>query len=127
GSEEESGKLSPEQKLAKLDAIFPGCGANITNLRRFSDWENWNYDWRLDVEPTLHEIAEQYGPGWMPSALIFFDKPIARRYHARVSGHIPTPRRSMGRGLRGMTQEEINAAIARGMAEPSSIVGNDSS
>ena len=108
GSEEEGeGKPSVDQKLAKLDAIFPGCGANITNLARFSDWERWNYDWALDVVPTFHEIAEQYGPGWQPGALIFFDKPIARRYHARISGHIPTPRRSKHR-----TAEEIRAILA---------------
>jgi hypothetical protein len=44
-----------------VDAISPGAGAVITNLARFTDWERWNYDWHLDVEPTLREIAEQQG------------------------------------------------------------------
>jgi len=35
----------------------PHAGAVITNLARFGDWERWNYDWDLDVEPTLREIA----------------------------------------------------------------------
>ena len=108
GVGEEEGKPSPEQKLAKLEAIFPGCGANITNLARFSDWERWNYNWALDVEPTLREVAESQGPGWLPTTLLYFDKPIARHYHARVSGHIPTPRRSKYR-----TEEEIRSIIAR--------------
>ena len=38
GSEEgEEKRLSVDQKLATLNAIFPGCGANITNLARFGD------------------------------------------------------------------------------------------
>jgi hypothetical protein len=51
--------------------------ANVTNLGRFSDWDRWNYDWHLDVEPTLHEIAEQQGPGFMPGTLL--DSPLPRQ------------------------------------------------
>ena len=78
-----------------MDEIFPGAGAVITNLARFGDWERWNYDWDLDVEPTLREITESQGPGWMPGGLLYFDKPIGRRYHARISGHIAQPRRAV--------------------------------
>jgi hypothetical protein len=102
---EGEGKLSAEQKLKRLDEIFPGAGAVITNLARFSDWERWNYDWDLDVEPTLREIAESQGLGWMPGGLIYFDKPIARRYHARVAGITPQPRRAG----RHRTEEDARA------------------
>jgi hypothetical protein len=91
-----------------VDAIFPGAGAVITDLARFTDWERWNYDWHLDVEPTLREIAEQQGRGWMPGGLIYLDKPIARRYHARVSGHLQ-PRRAARERL---TAEAIDRVVA---------------
>ena len=79
-----------------MDAIFPGAGAVITNLSRFSDWQKWGYDWDLDIEPTLREIAERNGPGWMPGGggLTYFDQPSARRHHARLAGHIPRATRS---------------------------------
>jgi hypothetical protein len=76
GVEEENQKLSAEQKLRVVDAIFPGSGAVITNLARFSDWERWNYDWRFDVEPTLLAIAQRNGPGFLLGSLMYFDKPI---------------------------------------------------
>jgi len=111
----EEKKLSSEQKLVRVDEIFPGAGANITNLSRFSDWGRWNYDWHLDVEPMLREIAERNGPGWMPNGLIYFDKPIAARHMGRMAG-VPraVPER---RPIRcRLTEAEIDAAIARGMA-----------
>ena len=39
----------------------------------------------LNVTPTLREVAEAQGLGWQPGGLIYFNKPIARRYHARAS------------------------------------------
>jgi len=117
-----------------VDEIFPGAGAVITNLARFGDWERWNYDWDLDVEPTLREIAESQVPGWMPGGLLYFDKPIARRYHARIAGLTAHPRRAVIQarelsvaekraylenwGLTRAGSAEVNARIkAEGLAE----------
>jgi hypothetical protein len=50
--------------------------------------------------------------------LVYFDKPIARRYHARISGlQSAAPRRSKYR-----TPEEIRAEVPRGMG----LMGKDS-
>jgi len=134
GVEGKESKLSAEQKLLVVDEIFPGAGAVITNLARFGDWERWNYDWDLDVEPTLREIAESQVPGWMPGGLLYFDKPIARRYHARIAGLTAHPRRAVIQarelsvaekraylenwGLTRAGSAEVNARIkAEGLAE----------
>jgi hypothetical protein len=60
------------------------------------------YDWHLNVKPTLCEIAESQGAGWMPGKLLYFDKPIARRYHARALGHLEQPWRSKLRHSGGL-------------------------
>jgi hypothetical protein len=88
-----NGKLSSNQKLRRVDEIFPGAGATITNLSRFSDWVTWGYDWHLDVEPTMREIAERNGRAWQSGSLVFFDKPIANTHRARLAGIAPQPRR----------------------------------
>ena len=110
----EDSKPTSEKKLLRLYEIFCGTGAVITNLARFSDWERWNYDCHLDIEPTMREIAARKGPNWAPAKLIYFDQPIAERRQARLTGIAPQPRR--GRQLPG--DEEIMAAIERGLNAP---------
>jgi uncharacterized protein YdaU (DUF1376 family) len=105
-----------EEKLRALDAIFPGAGANITNLSRFSDWELWGYDWKLDVLPTMRGKAATNGAGWMPVKLIYFDKPIAERHHARIAGQAP-PSGQRGVNQRHRTPEETAAILAEVRAE----------
>ena len=67
-----------------------------------SPWVTWDYDWHLNVKPMLREVAESQGAGWMPGKLLYFDKPIARRYHARISG-----RRS------GASRRKLSLALSR--------------
>jgi hypothetical protein len=94
-----NGKLSSEQKLKRVDEIFPGAGATITNLARFSDWEHWGYDWDFDIEPTLVAIAAHNGPTFQPATLTDFDKPIGDTFRARLAGEIDADiARGMGRG-----------------------------
>jgi hypothetical protein len=81
-----NGEPSSEAKLRRLDEIYAGSGAVITNTARFNDWQRWGYVWGLDIEPTLLEIAARKGPEWSPKTLVFFDEPIRERYKARLSG-----------------------------------------
>jgi len=83
-----NGKLSAEQKLKRLDEIFPGVRENILGLSRFSDWEHSDYDWHLDVEPTLLAIAQRNGPTFLPATLLYFDEPIADTHRARIDAAI---------------------------------------
>jgi hypothetical protein len=46
-------------KAPRREHHLPGSGAVIVNLARFGDWQRWGYDWRLDIEPTLREVADQ--------------------------------------------------------------------
>jgi hypothetical protein len=87
----EESKLSSDQKLRRVDEIFPGAGATITNLARFGDWERWGYDWHLDVEPALLAIAQCNGPSFLPVTLTYFDKPIVDiELEERTSSEIVT-------------------------------------
>jgi hypothetical protein len=97
--------------MARLNEIFPRCGANITVWGNFTKWENWGYDWHLDVETTFLAIAQRQ-PDFMPQSLNYFDRPIAETHHARVRGanQLPTP--SQRRGV-GLTPEAIARAIAK--------------
>jgi hypothetical protein len=104
---------SAEQKLLRLDELFPGCGANITNLSRFTSWERWGYDWHMDVEPTLMGMAQQNGPGWMPGSLVYFDNPIRDAHRARLEGRS----RPGKRVEEPMTDEEFDKLIADSLAE----------
>jgi uncharacterized protein YdaU (DUF1376 family) len=79
-------QVSSADKLRRIDEIFAGSGAVIVGTARFGDWERWGYDWHLDVEPTLMEIAARKGPEWKPRKLDYFDEPIRERYKARLGG-----------------------------------------
>ena len=85
-SQSGKGEPSHEEKLKRVDEIFPGAGAKFTNTSRFSAWVTWGYDWHMDVEPTLMGIAQRNGPGWLPRKLDYFDEPIRERYKARLGG-----------------------------------------
>ena len=122
--EQSEKQLSSEAKLGRIDEIFAGSGAVIVNTSRFGDWERWGYDWALDVEPTLREIAARKGPEWSPRTLTFFDQPIAERYQARLAGAKP----ARPAGKNPLTDDEFDqlladartehaAAVAKSMAE----------
>jgi len=104
------GKPEPshEEKIKRLDEIFEGAGANITNLSRFSAWVTWGYDWHLDVEPTLLAIAQRNGAGFLPGTLTYFDKPIGETHRARLAG-LTSPAAPATRRLGRLTSEEIRA------------------
>jgi hypothetical protein len=108
-----------QSRLVRLDEIFPGAGANITNLSRFSDWERWQYDWHLDVEPTPLAITQRNGPDFLPGSLVYFDKPIADTHRGRMAG-VPAaggPLAWRCHPRQHLTPEEIRAEIAEGFAE----------
>jgi uncharacterized protein YdaU (DUF1376 family) len=107
---------SAEQKLLRLDELFPGSGAHVVNLSRFTAWERWGYDWHMDIEPTLMAIAEQNGPGWLPRKLDYFDEPIREAFQARVQGR-PGRRRSGEKRLQDYTDEDMDRLLAEARAE----------
>ena len=87
----------------------------------------WGYDWHLDVEPTLLAIAQRNGHAWQSGSLVYFDKPIADTHRRRLAG-VAIPSRSSAASIarRRLTPEEIDAAIAQGMAEWEAEKRNDS-
>jgi hypothetical protein len=103
-----------DDKMARLNEIFPGCGASITVWGKFTTWATWGYDWDLDIETTFREIAHRQ-PGFRPQSLNYFDIPIAETHHARLRAtNHPTPMAPRQRPAVGLSKEAIQRAIARG-------------
>jgi hypothetical protein len=98
-SQSGKGEPSHEEKLKRVDEIFPGAGAKFTNTSRFSAWATWGYDWHMDIEPTLMAIAERKDREWLPRKLDYFDEPIREAHQARVQGR-PGRRRSGERAVK---------------------------
>ena len=112
-SQSGKGEPSHEEKLKRVNEIFPGTGAKITNPSRFSSWVTWGYDWHMDIEPTLMEIAARKGPDWAPRKLDYFDEPIRERYKARLSGSSVGSWRAPARERRvqDLSDDELMALI----------------
>jgi hypothetical protein len=104
-------QLSLADKLKRLDEIFPGVGANVTNTSRFTSWERWGYDWHMDVEPALMDIAQRNGPEWLPRTLVYFDDPIKDMQRARLEGR-SRGRRGGEKRLEDYTEDELDKLLA---------------
>jgi uncharacterized protein YdaU (DUF1376 family) len=96
-----------DAKLRRVDEIFPGCGAHVTDIGKLTAWERNGYDWWLDVEPTLLSLARK-NPQFRPSLLKYFDKPIAEANHSRRMGFVP---QVFQKKQIGLSDEEIDSAI----------------